>query len=149
MARASRLTAALLLTAVLAACTPAPKSAQSSSPPTTSAGAESSGEPIVTPVLADVVAAPVPVPATDGRVHLAYELLLTNTSPEPVSVDSIAVMGRPGRCCNCPAPASPTGPGPWAPDSAQTTWAPANVRSCGSTSSWTREALRPSSFHTE
>ena len=27
-----------------------------------------------TPVLAKVVAAPVPVPATDGKTHLAYEL---------------------------------------------------------------------------
>lgn len=50
----------------------------------------------MTPVLADVVAAPVPVPATDGRVHLAYELLLTNTSPEPLTVDSVAVMGPAG-----------------------------------------------------
>lgn len=96
MARASRLTAALVLAAALTACTPAPKSAQTSSPPTTSASSAGSAEPIVTPVLADVVAAPVPVPATDGRVHLAYELLLTNTSPGPVTVDSIAVMGPAG-----------------------------------------------------
>lgn len=85
--------AALLLVAALTSCAPVPKPVQSSTPPSRST---SSVEPIVTPVLADVVAAPVPVPATDGRVHLAYELLLTNTSPEPVTVDSVAVMGPAG-----------------------------------------------------
>ncbi|BCI78569.1 M23 family metallopeptidase [Mycobacterium sp. SMC-18] len=88
----SRPAAALLLAAALTSCTTAPKSVQSSTPATTSIGAE----PIVTPVLVDVVAEPVPVPATDGKVHLAYELLLTNTSPEPVTVDSIAVLGPAG-----------------------------------------------------
>ena len=36
------------------------------------------GPTVATPVLASVVAAPVPVPATDGKIHLAYELQLTN-----------------------------------------------------------------------
>jgi hypothetical protein len=93
MTPGSRLAVALLLTAALTSCTSAPKSGQTSSAPTSSADAAT---PIVTPVLVDVVAEPVPVPATDGRVHLAYELLLTNTSPEPVTVDSIAVMGPAG-----------------------------------------------------
>ncbi|OBJ46091.1 peptidase M23 [Mycolicibacterium mucogenicum] len=88
----SRQAAALLLAAALTSCTTVPKSVETSSSPTTSAGAE----PIVTPVLVDVVAEPVPVPATDGKVHLAYELLLTNTSPELVTVDSIAAMGPAG-----------------------------------------------------
>ncbi|MFL0240502.1 M23 family metallopeptidase [Mycobacterium sp. SMC-17] len=88
----SRPAAALLLAAALTSCTTAPQSVESSTPATTSVGAE----PIVTPVLVDVVAEPVPVPATDGKVHLAYELLLTNTSPEPVTVDSIAVLGPAG-----------------------------------------------------
>ena len=34
----------------------------------------------MTPVLASVVAAPVPVPATDGKTHLVYELQLTNVT---------------------------------------------------------------------
>jgi len=93
MTPGSRLAAVVLLAAALTSCTTVPKPVQTSDPPTTSAGP---AEPIVTPVLADVVAEPVPVPATDGRVHLAYELLLTNTSPEPVTVDSIAVMGPAG-----------------------------------------------------
>ncbi|BBX85699.1 M23 family metallopeptidase [Mycolicibacterium aubagnense] len=93
MTPASRLATALVLAATLTSCTPAPKSAETSSPPTSST---ESTAPIVTPVLADVVAAPIAVPATDGRVHLAYELLLTNSSPEPVTVDSVSVMGPAG-----------------------------------------------------
>jgi hypothetical protein len=93
MTPGSRLAAVALLAATLTSCTTVPKSVQSSPSSTTSAATT---EPIVTPVLADVVAEPIPVPATDGRVHLAYELLLTNTSPEPVTVDSIAVMGPAG-----------------------------------------------------
>src|SRR4029078_75672 len=44
-----------------------------------------------TPVLAKVVAAPVPVPATDGKTHLAYELQLTNTLNQEVTLTSLAV----------------------------------------------------------
>jgi Peptidase family M23 len=50
--------------------------------------------PVATPLLARVVAAPVPVPATDGRTHLVYELLLTNSMSQDVTVDSVLV--RPG-----------------------------------------------------
>ncbi len=39
-----------------------------------------------TPVLAKVLAAPVPVPATDGKTHLAYELELTNTLNQEVTL---------------------------------------------------------------
>src|SRR3954466_12960890 len=44
-----------------------------------------------TPVHAKVVAAPVPVPATDGKTHLAYELELTNTLNQEVTLTSVAV----------------------------------------------------------
>ena len=44
-----------------------------------------------TPVLAKVLAAPVPVPATDGKTHLAYELELTNTLNQEVTLTSVAV----------------------------------------------------------
>ena len=44
----------------------------------------------LTPVIASVVAAPVPVPMTDGRVHLAYELLLTNTIGSNVRLKSLS-----------------------------------------------------------
>ncbi len=48
-----------------------------------------------TPLVASVVAAPEPVEATDGRVHLAYELLLINRSflpPADVTVKGVQVL---------------------------------------------------------
>jgi hypothetical protein len=65
-----------------------PQTTQSPSPSATPAA------PAVTPVLASVVAAPVPVPATDGKVHLAYELQLTNAMTQDVTLTSIAALGN-------------------------------------------------------
>jgi len=49
-------------------------------------------EPVVaTPMLGRVLAPPIPVPATDGKVHLAYELYLTNATAHDVDVDSVTV----------------------------------------------------------
>ena len=63
--------------------------ARSPSPTTSSTSPE---VPVAfTPVLAKVVAAPVPVPATDGKTHLAYELELTNTLNQEVTLTSVAV----------------------------------------------------------
>ncbi len=45
----------------------------------------------LTPVSASVLAAPDPVEATDGRIHLAYEMTLQNTSGVTLTVDSLAV----------------------------------------------------------
>ncbi len=45
----------------------------------------------LTPVLASAVSAPVPVAATDDKVHLAYELMLTNTLGQEVTLTSVAV----------------------------------------------------------
>jgi hypothetical protein len=44
-----------------------------------------------TPMLGRVLAAPVPVPATDGKVHLAYELNLTNSLGQDITVESVTV----------------------------------------------------------
>src|SRR5262245_7303206 len=44
-----------------------------------------------TPVTAAVITQPVPVKASDGKYHLAYELLLTNASPLEVDVDTVEV----------------------------------------------------------
>ena len=49
---------------------------------------------MATPVLASVLAAPVPVPATDGRVHLAYESVLTNVLAQEVTLTSLIVLDR-------------------------------------------------------
>ena len=50
------------------------------------------GESTLTPVVGSVTAAPIPVPATDGKVHLAYELLLTNASGQEVQLTSVAAV---------------------------------------------------------
>jgi hypothetical protein len=45
---------------------------------------------MLTPLIGSAVADPVPVPATDGRVHLAYELLLTNTVGSDVTITGLS-----------------------------------------------------------
>jgi hypothetical protein len=45
-----------------------------------------------TPVLGSVVAAPIPVAASDGKTHLAYELLLTNLLPQEVTLMSLGAI---------------------------------------------------------
>jgi hypothetical protein len=49
-------------------------------------------EAVFTPVIGSVVAEPIPVPATDGKVHLAYELKLTNTLDQDVTLASVAAV---------------------------------------------------------
>lgn len=80
--------------ALTAGCTGTPS--QTAGPATTAATSSSpapAGKPMVTPLLARVIAAPIPVPATDGRTHLAYELLLTNTLSQDATVQTVTVQG--------------------------------------------------------
>jgi len=44
---------------------------------------------MATPLIRSVLAAPIPVPATDGRTHLAYELSLTNALSGPATLTSL------------------------------------------------------------
>jgi len=83
--------AVLSAATLIAACSP---SAESPSASSTSAPPQSPAAPppAATPLLASVVAAPVPVPATDGNDHLAYELWLTNPLPTEVTLTSLAVV---------------------------------------------------------
>jgi hypothetical protein len=46
----------------------------------------------LTPVTAFALAAPVPVTGTDQRVHLAYELIVTNTYQQPATIRSVTVL---------------------------------------------------------
>ena len=48
----------------------------------------------LTPVVASVLAAPEPVPATDGRKHLVYELILTNRGAASATVKRIQVLSE-------------------------------------------------------
>ncbi|HEV7420372.1 MAG TPA: M23 family peptidase, partial [Mycobacterium sp.] len=92
MQRAASKTLAVLGAAVLLAACEAPAEAPSTS---SSATGTTSVPPAAaaqaTPVLASVVAAPVPVSTTDGKKHLAYELQLTNTLDSDVTLKSLSV----------------------------------------------------------
>lgn len=46
----------------------------------------------LTPVTAFALAAPVPVTGTDERVHMAYELIVTNTYQQPATIRSVTVL---------------------------------------------------------
>ncbi|OAN28120.1 M23 family metallopeptidase, partial [Mycolicibacterium iranicum] len=61
------------------AATPAPAPPDAASPS------------VATPLVGRVLAAPIPVPATDGKVHLAYELVVTNTLAQDVTLTSVEV----------------------------------------------------------
>ncbi len=45
-----------------------------------------------TPLVATVLAVPHSVPSTDGRVHLPYELLVTNVSPSRMRIDLVETV---------------------------------------------------------
>lgn len=49
---------------------------------------------VATPLIAQAVAEPVPVPATDGKTHLVYEIRLTNVVAEDVTLTSLRVLDR-------------------------------------------------------
>lgn len=82
------------------------------------------GPPMATPVIAAVVAPPVPVPGTDGKVHLAYELAVANALAQDVTLTSVGVrsgdrtllelsgdeLGRWTRLLGSPAPTTKLGP---------------------------------------
>jgi hypothetical protein len=88
-------TAAVLaaLTLTVASCSASTEGAQQTtqSPSTTTTPAPADLPVAVTPVLASVVAEPVPVKATDGKIHLAYELQLTNVMAQDVTITSVKV----------------------------------------------------------
>ncbi|NIH93526.1 M23 family metallopeptidase [Mycolicibacterium fluoranthenivorans] len=78
---------------VTAGCTGSTGETTRSATPTSSTSPAPAGEPVATPLLARPVAAPIPVPGTDGRTHLAYELLLTNVLSQDVTVSTVTVQG--------------------------------------------------------
>jgi hypothetical protein len=74
---------------LVAACSSSAETPQSTeASPTPSTAVEPA---TATPLLAEVLAPPIPVPATDGKVHLAYELQLTNALGQDLTVASVAV----------------------------------------------------------
>jgi len=87
----------LVLVSIAALMTACTSSNETSSAPTTSTistaspAIKSNSPAVVTPVLASALAAPIPVPATDGKVHLAYELHLTNVLNQELTLTSVDV----------------------------------------------------------
>jgi hypothetical protein len=80
--------------ALVSGCSPAqsPQGATTSATSSTTPPASADAAPsVATPLVAAVIAAPIPVPATDGKVHLAYELQLTNVLADEVTLTSVAV----------------------------------------------------------
>jgi hypothetical protein len=73
------------------ACIPAAETPSAPGTLTTTSPAPRSGPTVVTPLLASVIAPPIPVPATDGKIHLAYELLLTNVLNQELTLTSLDV----------------------------------------------------------
>ena len=97
----TRTTVAILgAVTVLAACSPSTESPATETPPTTTSSSAGAGpirgpEPsVATPVVASVIAAPIPVPATDGKTHLAYEVEVTNVLSQDVTLTSLTVLDR-------------------------------------------------------
>jgi hypothetical protein len=80
-----------VLILAVAACSPAEHSHDATQTPSAAASSTSDVPVAVTPVIAQVVSAPVPAPATDGKTHLAYELQLTNTLGQEITLTSVAV----------------------------------------------------------
>ena len=71
--------------------TSAPATTASAAPAEPRRGPEPS---VATPVVANVLSAPVPVPASDGKIHLAYEVELTNVLAQEVTLTSLIVLDR-------------------------------------------------------
>ena len=95
MPTGARLVSAVLivLASTVGSCSSSTESSPQTTPaPSSTAGPATNGPAVVTPVLARVVAAPVPAPATDGKIHLAYELQLTNVMTQDVTLTSVAAL---------------------------------------------------------
>jgi hypothetical protein len=92
MRRRCRIFAVLAgIAALTVACMPTPESPSAPRTSTTASAAPDSAPSVVTPLLASVIAPPIPVPATDAKVHLAYELLLTNVLNQELTLTSLDV----------------------------------------------------------
>lgn len=94
---------AVCFTAVLltSACSPTQETPTNGA--TTTLSPARVGPSVATPVVARVLAAPIPVPATDGKVHLAYELQLTNTLAQSITLSSVDVQAGDRTLLSLPA----------------------------------------------
>lgn len=79
--------------ALIVSCTSASETPSAPTTSTTATATPERGPTVVSPLLANVVAAPIPVPATDGKVHMAYELQVTNVLSQELTLTSVDVRG--------------------------------------------------------
>src|SRR5215204_5085667 len=88
----------LTLVAIAAATAAAATGSSDKQPPSkagTSPGSKASEAPPpekATPLVASVLAAPQPVLGADNRVHLAYELFVTNASSSMIKVEKVKTL---------------------------------------------------------
>ncbi|WP_233528577.1 M23 family metallopeptidase [Antrihabitans stalagmiti] len=85
LSRFAKLAVAVAICVPMAACS----SSSDSSADESSTESTSSVPAVVTPVIASVIAAPVAVLATDKKIHMAYELMLTNVLTSPTTIRSV------------------------------------------------------------
>ena len=83
--RLAKLAVAVAICVSMAACS----SSSDSSSDEASTDSTSSVPAVVTPVIASVLAAPIAVPATDKKIHMAYELVLTNVLQTRTTIRSV------------------------------------------------------------
>jgi hypothetical protein len=79
------------IAALIVSCTSSTETSSAPMTSTTTSATPDRGPSVVTPLLASVLAAPIPVPATDGKVHLAYELQLTNVLGQELTLTAVDV----------------------------------------------------------
>jgi hypothetical protein len=79
------------IVALTVSCTSSTETPMAPKTSTTPSADPDTGPSVVTPLLASAIAPPIPVPATDGKVHLAYELLLTNVLNQELTLTSLDV----------------------------------------------------------
>src|SRR5262245_26874313 len=79
------------IAALTVACTSSTETPSASTTSTPAPPTSDTGPTVITPLIASAVAAPIPVPATDGKVHLAYELQLTTVLNQEVPLTAVDV----------------------------------------------------------
>lgn len=100
-ALAALIATALGLTVACTAATPptephGAKTSAAATGPASDAAAQDVEERFSTLVLTPIEAESIPVPGTDGRLHVVYELQVQNTSPRPATITEVVAMGPDG-----------------------------------------------------
>jgi hypothetical protein len=80
--------------AVLTACSSSTEHPTTTTESTAAGPTRGPAPSVATPLVGEAVSQPVPVPATDGRTHLVYEITLTNVLPHEVTLTSVTVLDR-------------------------------------------------------